>query len=99
MEVGSENIINQFKSTIFGRFFSKIPFQPLIEVTLNLQVFKFKGQTGSCGATDNASAYGAEDSRFESWQDRIILAQSNKNTLLDGHKKISTASSVAHPST
>ncbi len=97
MEVGSENIINQFKSTIFGRFFSKIPFQTLIEVTLNLQVFK--GETGSCGATDNASAYGAEDSRFESWQDRIILAQSNKNTLLDGQKKISTASSVAHPST
>ena len=24
----------------------------------------------SCGATDNASDYGSEDSRFESWQDR-----------------------------
>ena len=24
----------------------------------------------TCGATDNASAYGAEDSRFESWQVR-----------------------------
>ena len=29
--------------------------------------------TRSCGAMDNASAYGAEDSRFESWQDRYIL--------------------------
>ena len=27
----------------------------------------------SCGAMDNASAYGAEDSRFESWQDRYFL--------------------------
>ena len=26
--------------------------------------------TGSCGAMDNASDYGSEDSRFESWQDR-----------------------------
>ena len=26
---------------------------------------------GSCGATDNASDYGSEDSRFESWQDRL----------------------------
>ena len=26
-----------------------------------------------CGAMDNASAYGAEDSRFESWQDRIFF--------------------------
>ena len=26
---------------------------------------------GSCGATDNASDYGSEDSRFESWQDRV----------------------------
>ena len=25
-----------------------------------------------CGAMDNASAYGAEDSRFESWQARIF---------------------------
>ena len=29
--------------------------------------------TRSCGAMDNASAYGAEDSRFESWQDRYIF--------------------------
>ena len=27
----------------------------------------------SCGATDNASDYGSEDSRFESWQDRLSL--------------------------
>ena len=26
----------------------------------------------SCGATDNASDYGSEDSRFESWQDRRL---------------------------
>ena len=26
-----------------------------------------------CGAMDNASAYGAEDSRFESWQGRVII--------------------------
>ena len=26
--------------------------------------------TRSCGAMDNASDYGSEDSRFESWQDR-----------------------------
>ena len=25
-----------------------------------------------CGAMDNASAYGAEDSRFESWQGRTF---------------------------
>ena len=25
-----------------------------------------------CGAMDNASAYGAEDSRFDPWQTRII---------------------------
>ena len=28
----------------------------------------------TCGAMDNASAYGAEDSRFESWQVRYIFA-------------------------
>jgi hypothetical protein len=28
----------------------------------------------SNGATDNASAYGAEDSRFESWLDRFFVA-------------------------
>ena len=27
----------------------------------------------SCGATDNASDYGSEDSRFESWQDRQVI--------------------------
>jgi hypothetical protein len=26
-----------------------------------------------CGATDNASDYGSEDSRFESWQGRVIF--------------------------
>ena len=26
-----------------------------------------------CGATDNASDYGSEDSRFESWQGRDIF--------------------------
>ena len=26
-----------------------------------------------CGAMDNASAYGAEDSRFESWQGRSLF--------------------------
>ena len=26
-----------------------------------------------CGAMDNASAYGAEDSRFESWQGRVFI--------------------------
>ena len=26
----------------------------------------------SCGAMDNASDYGSEDSRFESWQDRVF---------------------------
>ena len=29
--------------------------------------------SGPCGAMDNASAYGAEDSRFESWQGRTFL--------------------------
>ena len=28
---------------------------------------------GTCGAMDNASDYGSEDSRFESWQVRLIL--------------------------
>ena len=27
----------------------------------------------ACGAMDNASAYGAEDSRFESWQAQIFF--------------------------
>ena len=27
-----------------------------------------------CGAMDNASAYGAEDSRFDPWQGRWILS-------------------------
>ena len=30
----------------------------------------FGGRHGACGATDNASDYGSEDSRFESWQAR-----------------------------
>ena len=29
--------------------------------------------SGACGAMDNASDYGSEDSRFESWQARIFL--------------------------
>jgi hypothetical protein len=29
-----------------------------------------------CGATDNASDYGSEDSRFESWQGRVIFLKS-----------------------
>ena len=33
----------------------------------------------SCGAMDNASAYGAEDSRFESWQDRLFYSSSFHN--------------------
>ena len=28
---------------------------------------------GPCGATDNASDYGSEDSRFESWQGRFFF--------------------------
>ena len=28
---------------------------------------------GPCGATDNASDYGSEDSRFESWQGRLTF--------------------------
>ena len=28
---------------------------------------------GTCGAMDNASDYGSEDSRFESWQVRFFL--------------------------
>ncbi len=28
----------------------------------------------TCGAMDNASAYGAEDSRFESWQVRCFFS-------------------------
>ena len=32
-----------------------------------------RGIRGPCGAMDNASAYGAEDSRFESWQGRIYF--------------------------
>ena len=27
----------------------------------------------ACGATDNASDYGSEDSRFESWQARMFF--------------------------
>ena len=35
----------------------------------------FMGHVGMrpCGAMDNASAYGAEDSRFESWQGRFVF--------------------------
>ena len=32
----------------------------------------------ACGAMDNASDYGSEDSRFESWQARIIFLFCNK---------------------
>ena len=32
-----------------------------------------RGIRGPCGAMDNASAYGAEDYRFESWQGRIYF--------------------------
>jgi hypothetical protein len=32
-----------------------------------------KSTRGSNGATDNASDYGSEDSRFESWLDRNFL--------------------------
>ena len=28
----------------------------------------------ACGAMDNASDYGSEDSRFDSWQARIFMA-------------------------
>ena len=33
---------------------------------------------GTCGAMDNASAYGAEDSRFESWQVRMSFSVPNR---------------------
>ena len=32
---------------------------------------------GACGAMDNASDYGSEDSRFESWQARNVLLSLN----------------------
>ena len=43
----------------------------------NLHSVKFElveneGSLRPCGAMDNASAYGAEDSRFESWQGRYF---------------------------
>ena len=31
--------------------------------------------SGTCGAMDNASDYGSEDSRFESWQVRFFWRQ------------------------
>ena len=40
--------------------------RPHVKFTLRLQLWP-------CGAMDNASAYGAEDSRFESWQGRILF--------------------------
>ena len=39
----------------------------LIESTLKLFIWI---SAGACGAMDNASDYGSEDSRFESWQAR-----------------------------
>ncbi|EEB20425.1 RING finger, putative [Pediculus humanus corporis] len=32
-----------------------------------------------CGATDNASDYGSEDSRFESWQDACLRCQAESS--------------------
>ncbi len=34
---------------------------------------EFVVSNGACGAMDNASDYGSEDSRFESWQARMIF--------------------------
>ena len=34
---------------------------------------KCEVNTWACGAMDNASDYGSEDSRFDSWQARILL--------------------------
>ena len=36
-------------------------------------------QKGACGAMDNASDYGSEESRFESWQAQIFCLMTNIN--------------------
>ena len=47
------------------------------------------GTYGACGATDNASDYGSEDSRFESWQARIFFPQET-NCIFRTHKPLAT---------
>lgn len=53
----------------------------------------------SCGATDNASDYGSEDSRFESWQDRVTFcarqASHPSRTMVWGRSR--RRSSVSRP--
>ena len=44
------------------------PYSPTPKASLAMHVCAW-----SCGAMDNASDYGSEDSRFESWQDRKLL--------------------------
>lgn len=44
----------------------------LLKIFSRYVVCNYFAISWSCGATDNASDYGSEDSRFESWQDRSV---------------------------
>ena len=67
----------------FARFFKArerdVIFWPFIILLRTLERMTSRKEhvtfSGTCGAMDNASAYGAEDSRFESWQVRFILSK------------------------
>ena len=55
-------------NTVIYYFFGVYKF-PLLPLSLTLSRISHR----SCGAMDNASDYGSEDSRFESWQDRFVF--------------------------
>ena len=51
----------------------------MLELIQRKRIFRphFPSCAGACGAMDNASDYGSEDSRFESWQARKPDFESN----------------------
>ena len=65
---GSSDMINQHRKS----FISGNP-QGSIEKSFQEFVLAFHTAQGACGAMDNASDYGSEDSRFESWQARRLF--------------------------
>ena len=65
-----------------------------IKISLGLEDFS----QGPCGAMDNASDYGSEDSRFESWQGRFFLRH-DKNAQETHWKQKQVASVGIEPAT
>ena len=62
-EIKTLDRVPDFKRFFLGEFSN---FQPTTMLTNGMRSCR------ACGAMDNASAYGAEDSRFESWHARFI---------------------------